>query len=125
MGKQLVEIVLPRLAKRLHLQMKRYQDGQLSEAQFTRNFERLLQRQYDWLAGHGIPDTAAALAIHGAVLVLSRPGLRAEAAELKVPMEVIEHRAVRAAAQDISRNYPISVRMAEHKISTIVARHSS
>ncbi|MBY0526050.1 MAG: hypothetical protein K2R98_21830 [Gemmataceae bacterium] len=121
MSKQLMEIVLPRLARRLHGQLKRYHAGKLDDAQFTRSFESLLQRQYAWLAEHGVSEKRAALALHSAVLILSRPGLTAEAEEQGVPLEVIEFRAVRTAAEDISRNYGIGQAKACRIISTMVA----
>jgi hypothetical protein len=121
MSKELMEIVLPRLAQRLNRQLRRYRAGKLDDAQFSRKFEVLLQQQYAWLAKQGIPEVEAAVAVHGAVLVLSGPGLRAEAAEQSLPLEVIEYRAVRAAASDIAENYGISERQATRRISTLVA----
>src|SRR3712207_1110103 len=107
MNKELIELVLPRLAKRLHHQLTRYQAGELDQDGFTRDFEALLQRQYAWLAERGVPEADAAVAIHAAVLVLSGPGLRAEAEHLGLPLEVVEYRAVRAAAADIAGNYGV------------------
>lgn len=123
MNKQLMEIVLPRLAKRLHGQLRRYRAGKMDDAAFTHHFEELLQNQYAWLAKRGVEETEAALALHGAVLVLSSPGLVAEAEEQRVPLEVIETRAVRAAATDIAGNYGISERRAFSVIASIVARY--
>ena len=94
MSKELMDIVLPRLAQRLNRQLRRYRAGELDDDQFSRKFETLLQQQFSWLANQGIPEVEAAIAVHGAVLVLSGPGLRAEAAELSLPLEVIEHRAI-------------------------------
>ena len=68
-------------------------------------------------------ETDAALALHSAVLVLSSPGLAAEAVEQGVPLEVIEGRAVRSAAQDISRSYGLDEQRAYSVISGIVARY--
>src|SRR5262249_9817136 len=102
MNKQLVELVLPRLARPLYRQLRRYRTGQWSEEQFTQSFEQLLRRQHSWLTDRGVSDVRAALTIHGAVLVLSGPGLRAEADELKVPLEVVEYRAVREAASEVA-----------------------
>jgi hypothetical protein len=82
-----------------------------------------LQRQFAWLARRGIPEVRAALAIHGAVLVLSGPGLRAEAAEQGIPLEVVEAQAVQAAALDLASNYDISERQAAQKIGAIIARY--
>ena len=123
MSKQPIELVLPRLAKTLYRQLQRYKAGELNEKQFARGFEQLLQQQHTWLTHQGISDIRAALAIHGAVLVLSSPGLRAEAAESELPLEVIEYRAVREAAGDVARNYNISERRAARVISSIVARY--
>ena len=104
MNRQLIELVLPRLAKRLYRELQRYRAGKLDESEFTNCFEDLLQRQHDWLINHGISEVRAALAIHAAVLVLSTPGLRGEAAETGLPLEMIEHRAVREAAADVAQN---------------------
>ena len=123
MSKQLMEVVLPRLARPLYRQLKRYRAGQLDDAEFTRGFESLLRRQHAWLAHRGVPETRAALAIHGAVLILSGPGLRAEAAEAKLPLEVIEYRAIQEAATDVSLNYGLSERKALRILSSIVARY--
>ena len=60
--------------------------------QFTRRFEKELQKQHHWLAKHGIEVAKAAVAIHAAVIVLSLPGLRAEAKESNLPLEVLEFR---------------------------------
>jgi hypothetical protein len=122
-AKQLVEMVLPRLAKTLYRELQRYRAGKLDEAQFTRCFEDLLQRQHSWLLSHGVSEAKAALAIHAAVLVLSNPGLRAEAAESGQPLEVIEFRAVREAASDIANNYGIDERKAFRLISKVVSRY--
>ena len=124
MNKDLMEIVLPRLAQRLNRQLRRYRAGKLNDAQFSHKFELLLQQQYAWLAGQGIPEVEAAIAVHGAVLVLSSPGLRAEAAEQGVPLEVIEFRAVCTAAADIAQSYGVSERRATRRISAIVAGYS-
>jgi hypothetical protein len=83
MSKQLMDVVLPRLARPLYQQLERYRTGQLNDKQFTAKFEALLRRQHAWLAKRGISAARAALAIHAAVLVLSLPGLRAEAEETK------------------------------------------
>ncbi len=123
MSKQLMEIVLPRLARPLYRQLERYHTGELSEKQFTRRFESLLRRQHAWLATHGISAARAALAIHAGVLVLSLPGLRAEAAEQNLPLEVVEHRAVREAAADIARNYGKDPALSAELIARIIARY--
>jgi Flp pilus assembly CpaE family ATPase len=123
MAKQLVDMVLPRLAKTLYRELKRYRAGKLDEAQFTRCFENLLQKQHSWLLDHGVSDVKAALAIHAAVLVLSSPGLRAEASESGQPLELIEFRAVREAAGDVAHNYGIDAGKAFRLISKVVARY--
>jgi hypothetical protein len=123
MSKQLMEIVLPRLAKPLYRQLQRYRAGQLDDAQFTEGFESLLRKQHAWLARRGIPESRAALAIHGAVLVLSGPGLRAEATESGLPLEVIEYRAIREAAADVARHYDLKESTALRVIAGILARY--
>jgi hypothetical protein len=123
MSKQLMNLVLPRLARPLYRQLQLYRAGELNDRQFTKRFESLLQKQYAWLAEKGVPELRAALAIHGAVLVLSGPGLRAEAVEQGIPLEVIEHRAVLDAARDVARTYGMNERLATHVISRIVARY--
>src|ERR1043165_287910 len=102
MAKQLMEIVLPRLARPLYQHLEQFQLGRLSEAQFTRKFERELQKQHHWLAKHGIEVAKAAVAIHAAVIVLSLPGLREEARESALPLEVLEHKAISEAALDMA-----------------------
>lgn len=124
MSKQLMDLVLPRLARPLYRHLQRYRSGKLDETQFTRRFESLLQQQHHWLTERGVPDVKAALAIHSAVLVLSSPGLRAEASESGLPLEVVEYRAVCDAAQDVARNYGLSERKAIQLISRMVARHA-
>ena len=123
MSKQIMEVVLPRLARRLYKQLRRYRAGEINDAEFTKAFESLLQNQHSWLASRGVSDSRAAVAIHGAVLVLSGPGLRAEAAHLKVPLEVVEQRAIKAAATDIAKNYGKSEEKILDQITSIVARY--
>jgi hypothetical protein len=124
MSRELMDIVLPRLAQRLGRHLRRYRAGRLTDAQFSQKFETLLQQQYAWLANQGVPEVEAAVAVHGAVLVLSSPGLRVEAAEQGVPLEVVEHKAVRAAADDIAQNYGVSARRATRRISAILAHYA-
>jgi hypothetical protein len=124
MSKELMDIVLPRLAQRLNRQLRRYRAGELDDVQFSRKFESLLQQQYAWLANQGIPEMEAAVAVHGAVLVLSGPGLRAEAAEQALPLEVIEYRAICAAAEDISEHYGVSEKKAARRLCSIVAEYA-
>ena len=123
MAKQLMEIVLPRLARPLYRHLEKFQNGDLTEAQFTRSFEHVLRRQHDWLARHGIKAPKAAVAIHAAVIVLSQPGLRAEAADSKLPLEVLENRAVREAAQDVAASYDMEAPKAADAIARLVARY--
>jgi hypothetical protein len=118
-----MDVVLPRLARPLYRQLHRFRVGQFDEAEFTRRFEKLLRRQHAWLSKHGVSASRAALAIHAAVLVLSQPGLRAEASQTNVPLEVIELRAVREAAADVARNYDVPERRVADIISGIVARY--
>jgi hypothetical protein len=124
MSKQLMEVVLPRLARRLYDDLQRFQSGELSEAQFNKKFAALLHRQYRWLARRGVSEVRAALAIHAGVLVLSYPGLRAEALELGVPLEVVERQAVQTAAADVAANYDVSEQYAAARIAAVVARYS-
>ena len=123
MDKQLMDLVLPRLARPLYRQLERYQTGQLDDDQFTDIFEDILRRQHAWLARRGISEGRAAVAIHAAVLVLSLPGLRAEAAEAHLPLEVVENRAVREAASDIAANYGLNARRAAQAIAGLVAHY--
>jgi hypothetical protein len=124
MSRELLELILPRLAKRLNRQLRRYRSGSLDEKTFSRRFETLLQEQHAWLANRGYPELDAAVAVHAAVLVLSGPGLRAEAEEESVPLEVVEYRAVRAAAADVAENFGVSERGATKRISTLVASYA-
>src|SRR5260370_8621793 len=98
MNNQLMEIVLPRLARPLYHQLQQYQSGQMDDDQFTRSFESLLRRQHVLLAKHRVPAARAALAMHGAVLVLSAPGLKAEPAETLDPFDSVYLRVVRKTA---------------------------
>ncbi len=118
MSKPLMEIVLPRLARPLYRHLERYWMGELSDSQFTRKFEALLRRQHAWLAQHGVPDARAAVAIHAALLILSKSGLQAEAEERKLPLEVIEYRAIQEAAADVERNYGLKQR----KVAAVIGR---
>ena len=121
MSRELLELILPRLSKRLDRQLRRYRSGRLDEKTFSQRFESLLQEQHAWLANRGYPELDAAVAVHGAVLVLSGPGLRAEAEEESVPLEVVEFRAVKAAAADIAEHFGVSERRATKRISSLVA----
>jgi hypothetical protein len=123
MSKQLMDVVIPRLARPLYEQLERYRTGQLNDKQFTARFESLLRRQHAWLAKKGISAARAAVAIHAAVLVLSLPGLRAEAEETRLPLEVVEHRAVREAAADVAQNYSVSERRVADVIARIIVRY--
>jgi hypothetical protein len=123
MNKPLVELVLPRLAKTLYRELQRFRAGKLNESQFANCFEKLLQNQHQWLMNRGVSDARAALAIQGATLVLSTPGLRAEATESGVPLEVIEYRAIREIACDLAKCYEISEAKVIKVLSRIVARY--
>ncbi len=123
MDKPLMDIVLPRLARPLYRHLERYQSGQMSDEQFTAKFEDLLRRQHAWLEERGIAPVKAAIALHAAVLVLSLPGLRSEAAEAQLPLEVVEQRAVREAAADVAGNYRIPEVRAASAISSLVAEY--
>lgn len=124
MSKQLMEIVLPRLARPLYRHLERYWVGEIDDDQFTERFEAILRKQHAWLSKHGISDSQAAVAIHAALLVLSKSGLRAEAAETGLPLEIIEYRAIKEAASEVSLNYDINERKVIHIISKIVAKYS-
>lgn len=119
-----MELVLPRISQRLNRQLRRYQEGHIDDAQFTKRFESLLQQQHAWLANQGVPDVDAALTIHGAVLVLSRAGLRCEAEEQGVPLEVIEFRAVLEAAEDVAEHYGARKSKVLRRLVDIVAAYS-
>jgi hypothetical protein len=123
MSKQLMEIVLPRLARPLYQHLEQFQLGRMDELQFTKKFEKELQKQHYWLAKRGIEVAKAAVAIHAAVIVLSLPGLRSEAKEGNVPLEVLEFKAIREAAQDVAQNYGMSRALAISAISRLVARY--
>jgi hypothetical protein len=121
MSKELMDLVLPRLAQRLNRHLRRYRAGKLDDAQFSTKFEALLQQQYDWLANKGVCEVDAAVAVHGAVLVLSGPGLKAEAEEQHLPLEVVEFQAVQSAAQDIAQSYGVSPRRTLKRMCEIMA----
>lgn len=121
--KELMTVLLPRLARPLYDQLQRYRSGKLDENRFTRSFEALLQREHIWLTKQGIAPVHAALAIHSAVLVLSTPGLKAEAEEAGLPLEILEHKAVLEAANDVSQNYGLDEQKAGRVIASMVAHY--
>ena len=123
MGKPLMKVVLPRLARPLYKHLEKLQNGQLDEEAFTVKIEAMLQRQHAWLSKKGVCAARAAVAIHAAVLVLSQPGLRAEAAEAGVPLEVFEFRALREAAADIAQTYGMAEHRAADALARLVAKH--
>jgi hypothetical protein len=57
------------------------------------------------------------------VLVLSLPGLRAEASERGLPLEAVEVQAVHEAAVDVARSYDLDERRVADAIATIIARY--
>jgi len=61
MSKELMDIVLPRLAQRLNRHLRRYRAGELDDNQFAHKFELLLQQQYAWLAKRGVSEPEAAV----------------------------------------------------------------
>ena len=124
MSKQLMEVVLPRLARPLYKHLEKFQTGKLDESQFTELFETLLHRQHQWLSRRGISAARAAIAIHAAVLVLSLPGLRAEAADANLPLEVVEFRAVREAALDIAKSYNLDLRRIANTIACLIIKYA-
>jgi hypothetical protein len=121
MTKELMDLVLPRLAQRLNRHLRRYRAGKLDDAEFSHKFETLLQQQYDWLANKGVAEIDAAIAVHSAVLVLSGPGLKAEAVEQATPLEIIEFRAVQSAAEDIAESYGVSQRRTLKRMCEMMA----
>ncbi len=123
MGKPIMDLVLPRLARPLYRQLERFQTGQVDEAEFTANFEALLRKQHAWLARRGVAAGTAAMAIHAAVLILSMPGLRVEAVEAGLPLEIVEFRAIQEAAEDVAQNYDVDPRRAARIIAALVARY--
>jgi len=123
MGKPLMKVVLPRLARPLYRHLELLQNGKLDEEAFTAKIEAMLQRQHAWLSRRGIAAARAAVAIHAAVLVLSQPGLRAEAAEAGLPLEVLENRALREAAADIASSYGMPQASAADALARLVAKH--
>src|SRR5207302_11347825 len=96
--------------------------GEWSDRQFTKRFETLLQKQHAWLAKRGVSGVRAAVAIHAGVLVLSLPGLRAEAVDRGLPLEVVEQQAVCEAAADVDRNYDLEPRKVAGAIAALIAR---
>lgn len=123
MGKALIEVVLPRLAKPLHRHLEQFQTGKMDELQFTTRFEAVLNRHHAWLSKKGIDKARAAVAIHAAVIILSQSGLRGEAHDQGKPVEVLEIRAIREAAQDVTDSYGMPFRKALEGIAGLVARY--
>lgn len=124
MNKDLMEMVLPRLASRLHKHLQRYYAGELDQAAFAKNLEGVLRRHHRWLSGQGVPEADAAIAIHASLVILSGPGLREEADEEQLPLEVIEFRALRSAAEEISQQYDVSPRRVLRQLCAIVAQYA-
>jgi hypothetical protein len=124
MSRPLLDLVLPRLAQRLNRHLRRFRAGQLNESEFSRRFELLLAQQHAWLANRGVDEVEAAEAIHGAVLVLSAPGLKAEAVEQRVPLEMVEYQAIHSAAVEIARTYSVSRRRTVEHLSKLVAAYT-
>ena len=122
MSKPLIELVLPRLARPLYRHLEKYQSGEYDETQFTTRFEKELNRQHAWLSKKGISAGKAAVAIHAAVLVLSLPGLR-PAEEMGLPLEVLEMRAIREAANDVFNTYGLPSHQAVSSMSSLVAQY--
>ncbi len=119
MGKTLLELVLPRLARPLYQHLEQFQTGVIDEPQFSARFEAVLSQQHSWLSKRkGMTEPRAAIAIHAAVLILSRPGLRLEAEEKKVPVEVLEMKAIREAADDVAESYG----MKSNRVADSIAR---
>src|SRR4051794_41590563 len=102
MSRELMELILPRLAQRLNRQLRRYREGRLDEAAFSAKFERLLQQQHAWLANRGVADVDAAVTVHGAVLVLSAAGLRAAEGGGGGPLGGVEVRGGEAGAAELA-----------------------
>ena len=121
MARDLMDLVLPRLARPLYRQLERFQTGKMNEDQFAERFEGILRRQHVWLEKRGISAARAALAIHAAVLVLSQSGLRAEAAEDGVPLEIVEIHAIREAASDLANKYGFDASKAANALSSLLA----
>src|SRR5262249_15187270 len=101
MGKPLMKVVLPRLARPLYRHLELLQNGKLDEEAFTAKIEAMLQRQHAWLSRRGIAAARAASAIQGVVLVRRNRVLRAGPPEAGLPLEVLKNRALREAAADI------------------------
>ena len=56
MSRDLIELILPRLARRLNRQLRRYRSGRLDDKQFSLRFEELVQQQHAWLANKGYSE---------------------------------------------------------------------
>ena len=124
MNKPLMEVVLPRLARPLYHQLEKLHSGKVDETQFAEMFESLLRRQHAWLSRRGINAAKGGLAIYAGGVVLSLPGLRSEAEEAGLPMEVVEHRAACEAALDVASSYGVPYGKAVDRLSTLVARYA-
>lgn len=123
MAMPLMKLVLPHLAEQLQCQLERYHSGAVNEEEFAHDFAALLKGQYDLLSDQGVSQREAALTIHAAVLVLSRPGLRAEAEERNLPLELVECEALRSAANYLSSNYALKERWVFSRLGDIVAEY--
>src|SRR5262249_38184493 len=104
--------------------LEKFQTGELNEQQFTSRFEGELNRQHAWLSKKGISAGKAAVAIHAAGLRVRLPGLQAEGGEAKGAPAVLEMRAIREAAQDVSATYGLPVLKSADAIAVLFAKYA-
>lgn len=119
---KVMTFVLPRVRRSLYKALNRLKAGQLEEAQFLAEVEAMLSRRRDTLVKRGLSLARAAIAIHAAVLVCSRPGMQVEAEESCVPLEVIENRTLREAAADVAMLHALPVQRVANALARLVAK---
>jgi len=121
MSKNMLELVLPRIARVLSKQLKSYKAGRMDDETFSTNFDSILQQQCEWLNNQGYQTADSAITVHAALIVLSSPGLKEEAKRLNVPLEVIEFRAICESSKELAESIGEPLFEVVEKLSCLIA----
>lgn len=121
MSKNMLELVLPRIARVLNKQLKSYKAGSMDDETFSTNFDTILQQQCEWLNNQGYQSSDAAITVHAALIVLSSPGLQAEAKRLNLPLEIIEFRAICESSKELAESIGEPQYEVVEKLSCLIA----
>jgi uncharacterized Fe-S cluster protein YjdI len=116
--------LIPRINRALKTHLHQLHTGQITEKQFTTNYNHTLNQHYNRLKNKGIDPYKAAICLHAATCILAAPGLKEIANETNQPYEHIELRTIKEAAQDIAKrhNQPIA-RTTKHLIN-LITKHT-